>query len=442
MNPEIVQARMTDPVTGPESSMFLRGKVPRTALAGAAVSAGYFLGSLLGLSLRFPSTQISAIWLPNAILLAALLVTDRRRWWIPLAVALPAHLLAQSLMGIPFGVVLINFAGNAGDALLGALAIQHFIGEPRRFDSLRAVTLIMLFGGILAPALVSFVVSQLFVQLGLIADPWLAWRLRLLTNTLAVWTLVPPLVLALTRAGPPGRMAGPHRRGEAGALLAGLLVAGIFVFAMPQAGEGESPLLLYVPLPFLLWAAMRFGLTGICLSVPTLGALAMWGIFQGRGPFVGQNPVENATSLILFLNIVSAPLLMLAALLMERKSVDEGRRQADTLHSAVLASVPEEIAVLDRDGIILEINESWRASGRAGVGDNYLEALPGGGLASRGGRVTDGGGHRGCIAWLRAAFRDGVRLPHGLGKLVRDVGGGLEAARRGSGHHQLRHHQP
>ncbi len=360
----------TDPKADP--AVVLRW-VPHTVLAAVVVAAGYFLGSLLGLSLRFPETGVSAFWPPNAILLAALLVTPRRRWWTYLAAVLPAHLLAQALKGIPFTVVLINYAGNAGDALLGAVLIQRFLGESQRFDRLRAMVLIVFFGGILAPALMSFVVAELFVWIGRNADPWVAWRLRLLTNTLAVCTLVPPLVLALTKARLPGGRAAPHRRAEASAMLTGLLVVGILVFELPRAGAGESPLLLYAPLPFLFWAATRFGLAETCLSMLTLGALAMWGIFHGRGPFVAHAPVENATSLVLFLNVVFVPLLMLAALMMERKSVDEGHRQVETLHSAVLASVHDQIAVLDRDGTILEVNESWSGAGREGPGTNYLD---------------------------------------------------------------------
>ena len=79
-------------------------------------------------------------------------------------------------------------------------------------------------------------------------DTWLAWRLRLLTNTLAVFTLVPPLVLAATRPRPRPRRAGLllRRGSEAGALLAGLLVIAILVFALPEGGLGRSPLLLNV----------------------------------------------------------------------------------------------------------------------------------------------------------------------------------------------------
>jgi signal transduction histidine kinase len=39
----------------------------------------------------------------------------------------------------------------------------------------------------------------------------------------------------------------------------------------------------------------------------------------------------------------------------------------------VLGSLREEIAVVDRDGTILEVNESWRAAGRAAPGTNCVE---------------------------------------------------------------------
>lgn len=312
-----------------EPARALREGLPALPRAAAAVAAGYFLGSVLGLSLPFPSTQISAIWPPNAILLATLLVVPRRRWWIYLLAVLPAHLLAQGLMGIPFTVMLINFAGNVGEALLGALAVLHLAEKPVRFDRLRTMGLILFFGGLVAPALVSFAVGELFVLTHASAEPWLAWRLRLLTNMLAVSTLVPPIVLAATRDPARQPVLPPGRRVEGAALLAGLLAVGTAVFVLPEVGAGQVPALLYAPLPFLLWAAVRFGLPGVCLSVLTLGAMSMWGVMRGRGPFAADLPIENATALILFLNVVCAPLLLLAALLEEHAVTDAERRRAE-----------------------------------------------------------------------------------------------------------------
>ena len=90
----------------------------------------------------------------------------------------PAHAMAQLSMGIAPTVMLVNFAGNAGDALLGAMVIDRFLPRPRRFDQLRAVTLIVFCGGLLAPAITSLVVAEVFAWMGATASLWMSWRLR------------------------------------------------------------------------------------------------------------------------------------------------------------------------------------------------------------------------------------------------------------------------
>jgi C4-dicarboxylate-specific signal transduction histidine kinase len=107
--------------------------------------------------------------------------------------------------------------------------------------------------------------------------------------------------------------------------------------------------------------------------VLSLGALALSAAVRGFGPFAEQNPAENATSLVLFLLVSGIPLLLLAAVMNERTRVDEGRRRIERLHGAVLGSLRDEVAVVDRDGTILEVNESWRASGLAAPGADCVE---------------------------------------------------------------------
>src|SRR6187401_1099429 len=81
-------------VTGGGPIADARPAVERWPLFTPTVTAlAYFLGSLLGLSLPFPGTEISVYWPPNAILLAALLATPRRRWPVYLLAVLPAHVL-------------------------------------------------------------------------------------------------------------------------------------------------------------------------------------------------------------------------------------------------------------------------------------------------------------------------------------------------------------
>src|SRR3954462_8298914 len=90
----------------------------RTGAMALLVAASYYAGANLGFILRLPPTVPSVLWPPNAILTATLLLTPRRRWWIYLLAAFPAHLAAE-LPAWPLPLVLLLFVTNCSEALLG-----------------------------------------------------------------------------------------------------------------------------------------------------------------------------------------------------------------------------------------------------------------------------------------------------------------------------------
>ncbi|HEU4523524.1 MAG TPA: ATP-binding protein [Gemmatimonadales bacterium] len=70
---------------------------------------------------------------------------------------------------------------------------------------------------------------------------------------------------------------------------------------------------------------------------------------------------------------------MVAGSLLRRNS-DRSLRSSDALSGAVLASLSARVAVLDRNGRIVRVNQAWQGfatvigGGKAEVGDNYLDA--------------------------------------------------------------------
>src|SRR5262245_6740832 len=72
-----------------------------SAAIGLLVAIGYYAGSQIGFILTPVDTPIAVFWPPNAILLAALLLTSRRIWWVLVLAVLPVHLLVQLRTGIP-----------------------------------------------------------------------------------------------------------------------------------------------------------------------------------------------------------------------------------------------------------------------------------------------------------------------------------------------------
>ena len=106
---------------------------------------------------------------------------------------------------------------------------------------------------------------------------------------------------------------------------------GIFVFDTTSSGPNTSPAFLYAPIPLLVWAALRFGLGGISVSMLVVTFLAIWGTMRGHGPFLAQSPAENALQLQLFLLVTATPLMLLAVVIEEERRSKEALRESANL---------------------------------------------------------------------------------------------------------------
>ena len=173
---------------------------------------------------------------------------------------------------------------------------------------------------------------------------WLTWRLTFLGNLLSFLTIFPALVLAFGNGPNFVKTAGWDRYVEFGVLAAGLFAVAFAVFG--RQGP-HVPALFYAPLPFLLWAAVRFGPGGLSLSLLLVVFLSVANAISDRGPFLAQSAPENVFSLQIFLVAISVPLMFLAAVIEER-----GNREKN-----------DE----DRAGA-LSVGHIERRSGRLGLG--------------------------------------------------------------------------
>src|SRR4030088_3184599 len=128
----------------------------RLPVIGLCVFVGYYLGAKVGFALTFHPYPVSVLWPPNAILLAALLLTPVRVWWVILLAAFPAHLAAQLQSDVPPAMILCWFVSNSCEALIGAGCVRYFIRRPVHLDHLRNFGIFCFFAAFLAPFLSSF----------------------------------------------------------------------------------------------------------------------------------------------------------------------------------------------------------------------------------------------------------------------------------------------
>ena len=110
-----------------------------------AVAGAYFLTGKLGLSLAITQTNVTLIWPPTGIALAAILLRGYPMW--P-GVALGAFLVNISTE-IPLFTVLGIVAGNTGAALIGAWLLRGARMDLRMLRSWDVLGLLAL--GALAP---------------------------------------------------------------------------------------------------------------------------------------------------------------------------------------------------------------------------------------------------------------------------------------------------
>jgi PAS domain S-box-containing protein len=299
----------------------------RSLVVALLVAMGYYFTAKIGFAFALQPGSVSTLWMPNSILLAGLLLVPRRSWWIIVVAACPAHFASEIQSGVPTAMVLSWFISNSFQALFAAFFICKFVDDGPRFDKFRDLTIFLFFGAFLAPFLSSFLDVALVKLHGWgTSSYWEIWRVRCLSNILATITLVPVIVTWVTRGFTAVRRASWWRYLEAGILTAGLFAVGLTVFNSQLWLADKTPSLLYWPLPFLLWATVRFGPQGVSTALLLVMLLAIGGATHGQGPFVANSAAANALSIQWFLIVVSIPLMALAAVIDERRRAERAAR--------------------------------------------------------------------------------------------------------------------
>jgi len=324
----------------------------RLALKVLLVGVLCHLSTEIGFAHKFPPHYISALWPTNAIVFAVLVVTPVRHWWAYISAGYLTAVVYDGSEGFP--AFLFNVA-DLIEILPAALVVRRFADGVRAFDSLRSLVVYIVGAAVLAPFLSAFVAA--FV--GGTQSYWFYWHVWFLSEALAYLVLAPAIITGIAAArAAPGRVS-LARSLEAGLLACGLLAISVLVFGGPAAGEGSIPVLVYLPLPFLLWAAVRFGPTGVNTALLTVAFLAISGVVHGRGPFATGAPAENVLPLQLFLVTLSLPLMLLAALIAERRARTSILRESEARFRTLADTAPVFIWMSGLDKLCTFLNKPW-----------------------------------------------------------------------------------
>ncbi len=339
------------------------------------VFVAYFAAGRLGqATTSIRSSNLGPVWPAYGIALAALLLYGYRVW---VGIAAAAFLVAF-LSPVPH----LAAAGQAAGATLAALIGAFLLCRIAKFDSslsrLRdALALIVL--GALGSAMVSATIGvsvlyathvQAYTGIG---SAWLIYWLGDSTGVL----LVTPLVLTAPNLL---RIRGRVRIAELAALLLLLTLVCIIVVGDLPLIPVKLHFLAFAVLPFVIWAAIRFGVSGAALSTLIVAAIATVTTALGSGPFAQNTSFTNAVLLDVFFAVLSVSGLTLAAVIAEREKAESERERLVREQAAMevrlrLATIVEssDDAIISKD--LEEVIVSWNRGAQRIFGFTEAEAV-------------------------------------------------------------------
>ena len=266
----------------------------------------------------------SSFWYPDAVLLCALLVSPQRKWWMYLLGPLPIRLFLVPAPS-PFWFLVAVYVNDTLKAYLSALLLHFFLKNPTRFDTLRDFLIFIAVAVLFSPA-ISAVEGALCRNL--LGRPfWPSWEQWFLGDALASVILVPLILYWIIGGWQALRRKTVSNWLEAILAFAGLAGTAFLAFKSEGANTYPSPVLLYAPVPFLLWISVRFGLRGISTALTGVALLLFNGATQSQGPFFADS-TGRPIHIQLFLFVIGVPSLFVAVLSGERRQGHRLLREA------------------------------------------------------------------------------------------------------------------
>ena len=298
------------------------GRSPaRTVTVGLLLMIAYVVTGKLGLRLAFAFPSATPIWPATGIALVAFLILGRQLW--------PAIFLGAFLVNVTTaGTILTSLgiaAGNTLEGLVGAWLVERFAGGRDCLSRAEGVFKFALLAALIS-TMVSATIGVVTLYLaGLapretLATIWSTWWLGDGAGDLLV---APVLLTWITRPLGPVRW---DRGLEWLALMGGLLVVALALFGgFPSLGTRTDGL-KFLTIPFLTWAAARFGPREASTATLLLGGIAVWGTLRLSGPAGGTTTNASLVQLQAYMAVAAVMTLMLAAAVAERKAAEASLR--------------------------------------------------------------------------------------------------------------------
>jgi PAS domain S-box-containing protein len=284
-----------------------------------AVAVLYVVAGRIGLAIPFTSSNVSPVWPASGVAIACLLLLGRR-CWPGIAVA---AFLVNFFSPLPPLAALGLAIGNTSAAHLGAFLLRQIPDFRPSLCRLKDVLGLLVCSGVVAPAASASIGSITFGLLAIqrwdaLGPTWLTYYLGDMTGVLSI----APLLLSFREWA---RVRSRRRRLELFTLLFLLAAVCLLLFDERLRVASNHTVLAFAVFPFVLWAAIRFGVAGASVSSLLIGIVAVMETAAGSGPFSKSGAFTNTLLLQFFFANVAASGLLLAAVIAERENAEAER---------------------------------------------------------------------------------------------------------------------
>ena len=377
----------------------------------ALLAAIYFGAAKFGLSLAVMQKNVSLVWPPTGIALAALLCFGYRLW--------PGVALGALLINASTGVSLVTAAGIATGNTLEALAAASLLGRVAGFttslDRLQDVLGLVALAAIPSTA-ISATIGVMSLCLGgeaswaVYPSLWWQWWLG---DAMGALVVAPVL---LTWSTPPRPRWHLRRAAEAGTLLAALIVTGQIIFGGWFTAASTHYPLTYAVFPFVIWAALRFGSRGAATATLVVSAAAVWGTERELGPFLGQTLTESLMLLQTFMSVVAVTALVLAAAITQHRRAEAAQARSEKRYRELFENAVEMVSTQDLAGNLTSLNKAGERltgyTGQEALKMNVVELVtPAYAAAARQLIARQGADDTPIVAELEILAKDGRMIP-------------------------------
>jgi PAS domain S-box-containing protein len=307
---------------GPSKSLL------RWLAVNAAVVAGYVAAAAVGFRFAFVAEQITTVWAPTGIAVAALLLAGIRVWpavWI-------GALLANAGSNAPLWTAFAIASGNTLEAVTAVWLLRRRPRFEVKFQRVTDVVTFVCIGALACTAISATIGVGTLVLAGV--QPWgrvpALWFDWWLGDALGAAVVAPAILTAVSDRW--SRRDGAQTAAWVGTtLVVTHLVFGQVLGATPHPLE-------FAVFPLVIGAAVLGGPRVTALVVLAASGLTIWHTVHGSGPFASPQLHYSLILLQVFMGVLAGTSLVLAAAIAERlfthrqeKEAAEGLRRREEM---------------------------------------------------------------------------------------------------------------